>query len=262
MSKYHSYFEVGLKPKDGTPGEPGPLPYPVGIYDPDKEYVRTKTRAPFVLHPNGNYYIKEEFGIHKGVDPATDTQGIWSLFDSIQYVFTEVLLANYAKIAGGVHYDDKLMSQYGIENGVPSSNYENYTGEDGSWQPNILLDFLNGRVKFNIAEIIGKIIAESGVIGAFSIVNGNLVSSYSYAFPVMGSIQIVSGSVTINSSSLVLEDRYGGTFDFPLEVKRTVTFESNVITLERSISGGIPQNRTSKLEINPEGIYRDGIQIL
>lgn len=262
MAKYHSFFDVFLRPRDGKPGEPGPMPYPAGIYDPDKEYVRTKARAPFVLHQNGNYYIKEEFGIHKGVDPATDTQGVWSLFDSIQYVFTEVLLANYAKIAGGVHYDDKLISQYGVQDGEENSNYENYTGDNGSWQPNILLDFLTGKVKFNLAEIIGHIKAQSGDIGSFSIQNGNLVSSYIYGFTVMGSYQLVRGNVTINKQEVSIYDSYGGTADLPQKFHRSAKLSSAAITIESWTTGGLPPYSSNKIEIKTDGIYRNGTKIL
>lgn len=262
MGKYHGFFDVFLRPRDGKPGEPGPMPYPAGIYDPNKEYVRTKARAPFVLHQNGNYYIKEEFGIHKGVDPATDTQGVWSLFDSIQYVFTEILLANYAKIAGGVHYDDKLISQYGVENGVENSSYENYNGDGGSWQPNILLDFLTGKAKFNIAEIAGKIKAKSGDIGSFTIQNGDLVSWYNYGFPVAGGYQLVNGSVVLNSREVRISDSYGGTADFPQKWHRSLKIESGVITIENWSTGGPPPYTSNKIEIKADGVYRNGTKIL
>lgn len=262
MAQYHSFFDVFLRPRDGNPGDPGPMPYPAGIYDHNKEYVRTKARVPFVLHQNGNYYIKEEFGIHKGVDPSTDTQGVWSLFDSIQYVFTEILLANYAKIAGGVHYNDKLISQYGVQNGVENSNYENYDGENGSWQPNILLDFLTGKVRFRVAEIEGDVNAGSGNIGSFSIKDGDLVSSYSYIFQYMGNNQLVTGSVTINNQEVSVYDSFGGTDSLPQKFHRRAKIGSEGITIESWSTGGPPPYTTNKIELKTDGIYKNDTKVL
>mgnify|MGYP000853799664 CR=1 FL=1 len=139
--KYHSYFDVGLMPKDGTQGDPGPTYYPAGIYDDTIEYVRTKIHAPYVITLSGQYYVLEKFGITKGVDPETDTTGTWVIFDFIKYAFFEVAMVNFGKIAAAVFSGNVMMSQYGIDG---TNNYKNYSGEAGAWQPNILFNFLTG----------------------------------------------------------------------------------------------------------------------
>ncbi|MDD4778911.1 MAG: hypothetical protein PHV53_11580 [Fermentimonas sp.] len=139
--KYHSYFDVGLMPKDGTQGDPGPTYYPAGIYDDTIEYVRTKIHAPYVITVSGQYYVLEKFGITKGVDPETDTTGTWIIFDFIKYAFFEVAMVNFGKIAAAVFSGNVMMSQYGIDG---TNNYKNYSGEAGAWQPNILFNFLTG----------------------------------------------------------------------------------------------------------------------
>jgi hypothetical protein len=259
MGEYHDYFDIILRPRDGRPGEPGPMPYPAGIYDNNKEYVRTKARTPFVLHANGNYYIKEAFGIHKGVDPATDTEGIWSQFDHIQYMFTEILLVNYAKLASAIFYDDKLISQHGVENNNESSNYGNYSGENGGWQPNILLDFLTGKVRFRLAEIVGKITAESGKIGDFEVEDGKLISSFSRRISMGETSYTSSGSITLNAEKIIIEEFYGS---IPLR-NNIVTVDSDGFTVENKSEGLLPnQNTYSKIQLKADGIYRNGTKIL
>jgi hypothetical protein len=260
--KYNNSFSVGLAPKNGIPGESGPMPVPSGFYDPDTEYIRTKAQAPIVMsRENGKYYLLEKFGITKGVDPVTDSSGTWALFDHLQYVFAEIIMANYAKIAGGVHYDDKLMSQYGKEGNEENSNYENYTGEGGSWQPNILLDFLTGKVRFNIAEIIGNIKAGSGNIGSFTIQNGNLVSDYYFGHTVNGIYMIVHGGITLNDREIKLSDSFGGVVGYPQVHTRSISFKATDITIKTEITG-FPNPSETILEIRSSGIYRDGVQIL
>ena len=175
--KYRDHFGVGLMPKDGTPGTAGPLPYPVGVYNSLTEYVRTQKQAPVVMGSDGKYYLLEKFGITKGVNPVSDNTATWTMFDHFQYVFAEFILANFANLAGGIHYNNMLMSQMGVKNGQANSNYQEYTGPSGAWQPNILLDWLTGLIKAKNVDIEGIVNAISGKIGNLIIQDGKLMSN-------------------------------------------------------------------------------------
>lgn len=144
--KYRDHFGVGLMPKDGAPGTAGPVPYPVGLYSSEIDYVRTQKVAPFVMASDGKYYLLEKFGVTKGVNPVTDNTGTWGQFEFLQYVFSEIIMANFAKLASAVFSGDVMMSQYGQdEAGAFSTAYQNYPTH---FTPNILIDFLNGIMEF------------------------------------------------------------------------------------------------------------------
>lgn len=183
--KYNNSFSVGLAPKNGNEGPPGPTYYPAGIYDPDTQYIRTKATVPFVLSPdNGKYYVLEKFGVTQGVDPETDTSGVWVEFDYIKYAFFEIIMANFGKLASAVFSGDVMMSQYGIDG---TDNYQNYTDQAGAWQPNILLNFLDGSGHFARRNIRwnsqGGAVFTGGVVSPFVQVNDALIQPNSDNLP-------------------------------------------------------------------------------
>ncbi len=171
--KYHDYFDVFLRPRDGLQGEPGPVPYPAGIYDPDKEYVRTKDKVPFVFLGN-KYYLLAKFGIWKGVNPAEDTEGVWDEFEDMQYVFARILLAEFAMFGSAIFKDNKLISQKGTVNGVESNEYT-----DPNFDPYLYLDFLEGFIKGVKGEFAGTLKSVSGSFRRLDCVdeNGDVVGS-------------------------------------------------------------------------------------
>lgn len=232
--KYRDHFGVGLMPKDGLAGTAGPMPYPVGVYDSQTEYVRTQKQAPVVLGSDGKYYLLEKFGITKGINPVSDNTDTWTMFDQFQYVFAEIILANFANLAGGIHYDNILMSQMGVKNGQASSNYQEYSGPTGPWQPNILLDWLTGLVKVKQLE------AEGGKIGNLSIQDGKLKSSYSETKSVWNYSKFPPeyiGERTVNGEMMISVDA--------VELNETY------------INQGIPN--TVKTSITPEGVNLESV---
>lgn len=171
--KYHDYFDVFLRPLDGIQGEPGPIPYPAGIYDPDKQYVRTKDKAPFVFLDD-KYYLLAKFGIWKGVNPAEDTEGVWEVFEDMLYVFARIVLAEFAMFGSAIFKDNKLISQKGTVNGVESYEYT-----DPNFEPYISLDFLDGFIKGLKGEFAGTLKSVSGSFKRLNCVdeNGNTIGT-------------------------------------------------------------------------------------
>ena len=95
--------------------------------------------------------------------------GNWKSMGRHDVVATRVLLANFALLAGGVHWNNRLMSQYGVDaNGDPSTSFTDYSEDEngnpiGNFRPNTLIDFLNGRFRSLDATILGILrTAESG----------------------------------------------------------------------------------------------------
>jgi len=65
-----------------------------------------------------------------------------------EYVFTKILMANYGQLASAIFNGDFMISQQGIDNnGNASSDYTSFNSENGSFTPNILINFLTGTIK-------------------------------------------------------------------------------------------------------------------
>ena len=109
------------------------------------------------------------------------TSNKWKVFNTWTAVFVDSLVAAFAKIGGAVFTGDTSEVASGIRGRMISemgedgtTTFKNYTGDDGSWQPNIMIDFRTGKVKFANADIVGHITATSGSIGGVTIENETL----------------------------------------------------------------------------------------
>ncbi|MCD7935530.1 MAG: hypothetical protein LUG98_01575 [Tannerellaceae bacterium] len=178
----------------GETGKPGPLLYPAGVWVKEGIYTRTDSTAPFVLYDTGHpdtdiyYYLAKE-GVFTGAtnpDPKSDHSvngGTWKEIEPYDAIFTKILMANFALLAGAVFHDNKLMSQYGRSaSGSFSDKYEEYVdngdGKDsGNFNPNLLLNFVTGYLKARNVDITGIVNATGGEFGGFNIRNNSLVNS-------------------------------------------------------------------------------------
>jgi len=145
-------------------GSDGRIPYPAGYWE-AKTYTRDANYAPYVQHTTAVYLLVEDSAI------STDVPGIsskWKAFNNWQAVFVDSLVAAFAKIGGAVFTGDtdpsstikgRMISEAGVDG---TSNFSSYTGDGGTWQPKLMLDFLSGRARFEDAEITGIINASSG----------------------------------------------------------------------------------------------------
>lgn len=139
--------------------------YPAGPYSDTKTYTATAKSCPMV-ELNGLYYYLAITGSVTGVNPADDVAakgGTWELMDTFKAIFTEILMADFAKLAAAIFSGDYMFSQYGIDSdGNVSNEYKNFA--EGTFTPNLLIDFLNGKLKCLDADISGTIKAKSVII--------------------------------------------------------------------------------------------------
>lgn len=128
----------------------GKLVYPAGIYNVSTTYTATTKSTPMV-EENGLYYYLAITGSVKGISPSEDVAakgGNWELMDSFKAVFTDILMANFAKLASAIFSGDYMFSQYGIDSdGNVSKEYQKLAA--GTFTPNLLIDFLRGSLKTN-----------------------------------------------------------------------------------------------------------------
>ena len=184
-----TYLERGIA---GPMGKDGPMIFPCGTWKAGAEYkmVYLKTRdangneviatdedgkkiilaKPFVYYKNeknDEYYVLND-DVPAGSDIQLSNTQYWKPFTKIQYVFTEALMAQYARLASAVFYGDYMFSVDGIDiNGNPSDeskHQEDYLpmfvnvateGEEpdmrfsGNFTPNLFIDFKTGAIKMN-----------------------------------------------------------------------------------------------------------------
>jgi hypothetical protein len=109
-----------------------------GVYDSNKTYYGTSRRTDVVKY-NDNYYVaRADVGTFTNKVP-TNTD-YWNDYGAqFESVATQLLLAEYANIAGFIFKDNKLISQKGTINGQESNNYG-----ANNFIPNLLLDGVNG----------------------------------------------------------------------------------------------------------------------
>lgn len=169
--------------RERTP-DAGPIVYPCGVWDPSQTYVRNDKTVPMVMYGDdaatAQYYYLGRVGSFKGVNPKSDyatngAKATWLLIERYRAAFFEIVFANFALIAGSVFHNNRLFSQYGTDkNGNATDQYQNIV--DGSFVPNLLIEWIRGRFVCNDAEIRGVIDAIGGRIGNFKIVNGSLTN--------------------------------------------------------------------------------------
>lgn len=151
--------------EDGQDGVPGPagvrgrLPFPSGAFDLSTVYTCTDDITPIVYYEAGKtYYTMRKNGNSVGIDPAEDyasngSDSTWIPFENYKAIFTEILMANWAKLASAVFYGDYMFSQHGKDvNGDETNEYELFDPtkigqSDAPFTPNVLVDWLNGTMR-------------------------------------------------------------------------------------------------------------------
>ena len=171
------------------------MPFPAGFWSADIEYTATEDITPIVYYEAGStYYVMRKTATIIGVNPMEDyrdnpTTSYWIPFENYKAIFTEILMANFAKLASAVFYGDYMFSQHGKDaDGNDTTNYGLFDPtkigqSDCPFTPNLLLDLLLGKFMGLDVDIQG------GKIGDLKI-EGNQLSA---ANPSSG-IKIGTGS--------------------------------------------------------------------
>lgn len=177
-------FPIGFT-FDGKKGDIGMnrIPIPYGEYNSTTTYMATDMIAPYVLCA-GKYYVMNKTTSVKGLNPQTDyaangTNATWILLEGYKAIFVELLMANLGLIGKAVFYNEYQFSQYG-KNGTTEvtedGKYNIPVDAGGTFDPNLLLNFLTGYFRCNNVDIRGIIRAISGNIGGWNITNEGIES--------------------------------------------------------------------------------------
>lgn len=138
---------------EGPKGTEGKNIYPAGPWDETKTYKIENNCVPFVSYA-GTYYIlliEESIG-----ENPKDQSEVWGKFDNFSYLFSEFLMANWAKFGGengAIFFDKYLFSQFGYTKDTgeraPYWEYESSMFDANNnltdvFTPKLHLDFYNG----------------------------------------------------------------------------------------------------------------------
>lgn len=159
----------GIDGAQGVPGREGLLVYPAGMYNKFDIYSAQGDSCPVVEY-GGQYYRLKVGALWAGGSEgrdnpaldvaANDEQTVWMLFDSFRSIFTDVIMAEFAKLASAVFYGDWMISQHGINpaTGEASEDYQKF--KDKAFRPNVAIDFLNGELRARKGTFSGEIVTE------------------------------------------------------------------------------------------------------
>lgn len=159
----------GEKGKDGLPGPAGirgRLPFPAGKWDANTTYTATDDITPIVYYEDGKtYYVMRKNGSVTGLNPVEDYGNpagdpTWIPFENLKVVFTEILMARFAKLASAIFWDDYMFSQHGKDaNGNDTKGYSGFDPakldqENCPFTPNLMLDLLKGNAAIGGRKIM------------------------------------------------------------------------------------------------------------
>lgn len=163
---YTAVGNISVEPnRCGSTGPKSPWYYYDGAFDSTKEYTGDSSKAPWVsvnrtennVTTTYGYMLVAETNLVNGVLVAPGTSaasGIWELMSSdFKWLITEAVFTAFAKLGGLVIKDNYMISQLGIDG---TTNYQNFTGEDGTWKPMLLINaatgagwLAGGNIRFN-----------------------------------------------------------------------------------------------------------------
>lgn len=172
-----NYLERGIT---GPAGKDGPFLYPCGTWKEGAAYKFTYQldsngnivndsdnnpiviAKPFVYYksPEGaeNYYVLEK-NVPEGSNIAVTNTEYWKPFTKIQHIFTEALMANWARLGGtnGAYFWGNYMfstrgiDEHGNSIDIPAFAESMFTDGklNGTIIPNLFFDFWSGEAKMN-----------------------------------------------------------------------------------------------------------------
>lgn len=145
--------------KDGEKGHQGaigPLGIPAGSYNSAARYTRTEQVAPVVEH-NGEYWYPAAVGTLSGSEPSASNTD-WKKAENFEVMFTKIFFTEFGKLGSWVFSGDYMLSQ---ENEAGETNYEEFTGEEGSWQPRLYINAKTGRLVGGDVALKGSFVSEN-----------------------------------------------------------------------------------------------------
>lgn len=209
----------GVNGKDGKDGRDGLMAYPAGVYDETTTYSSEGDTTP-VVYQGGEYYaLKAGVSFTGQSDPLgsptpsddIDMNGAdarWVKVNRFNTIFTDVLMAKFAKLGSAVFYGDWMISQQGTVNGAPSTDYELF--KDGSFLPTYAVNFRTGEVRIGTADAVitfkdGQLACRKMTATDVTVSSGTIAG-----FKVIGNMLTNEG--LNNNASVIMSNSSNGTY--------------------------------------------------
>lgn len=162
------------KPEKGEPGPKGPFVYPAGIYvqGSDTQYTATALTAPMVVFEKQMYILNVVGTVGSDLNPKDDyaangSKATWVLMPQYKAAYYEIFFAEFAKLGSAIFSGDYMLSQHGVDaQGRESTDFEKFNPATNDFTPNIMIDWLTGKMKGKDVDIEGSIKAKEGWIGS------------------------------------------------------------------------------------------------
>lgn len=153
---YAWLFAMWAESLPGETGKPGPILYPAGVWGEDIESASQKgsyvngewvaTATPYVLH-NGTFYILDVESSSQ--EPGTGDD--WIAMEMFNAIYTDILLANNAKVGQAIFNGDYMFSQQGTGSGtyIDFDSSDPYA-DSNTFKPNWCVNLRTGEM-WNLA---------------------------------------------------------------------------------------------------------------
>lgn len=157
----------GLNGTNGAQGKKGQIVYPAGIYSTSVTYTTTAEKAPYVFYPSTNkFYVLNTIMSWKGTSqsstPANSSH--WKELTNFEAIYAKLGIIANGLIGSAVFNGDYMFSQQGVDKNGVSRTYDDIDGKgtaatitaisNGTWIPNILLNFKTGAGHFSAGNIV------------------------------------------------------------------------------------------------------------
>lgn len=160
------------KPEKGEPGPKGPFVYPAGIYvqGSDTQYTATALTAPMVVFENQMYILNVVGTVGSQLNPRDDyaangNKATWVLVPQYKAAYYEIFFADFAKLGSAIFSGDYMLSQHGVDaQGRESTDFEKFNPATNDFTPNIMIDWLRGRLYAQDSVFKGNIYTPLTVI--------------------------------------------------------------------------------------------------
>ena len=178
-------------------------PFPINdAQAPYFDYIKDGQKRFAVYNPannpaGGSLKMSQMTPLSQGLPDLNTIGTSWeAMTNDFKYIITEALFGSYAHLGSWIFNGDYMLSQAGVDG---TENYTQFTGEGSTWQPNL---YMNAKT--------GKLVANSGVIGGFTInasqiksSNNNIILN-SNGSATIGGFEIATGGTARLKSTLIV----------------------------------------------------------
>lgn len=159
-------FSMYAESVKGETGQDGPILFPAGYWESGKSYEQilredgSVQATPYVYDTNDETYYYLIADVQSSTRPANDTIH-WKKMSTFNAIYTDILLANNAKVGQAVFNGNYMFSQNGINaNGDPTTgteyqhfNHSNPYLETNAFRPNLCFNLVTGEAWFGAGAI-------------------------------------------------------------------------------------------------------------